>query len=123
MRIWIMGDSWGDEWGSGSMQGAKPSESLSHTLATEFDCAVINLCRGGIGNGLALDILKRAISKGETAPTHVIQFWTEPLRDWNKYYKNTDELCMKELLQIYTIRAWVLQWLPPRLTHWLVTGR
>ena len=56
-----MGDSWGDEWGSGSMQGAKPSESLSHTLATEFDCAVINLCRGGIGNGMALDILKRAI--------------------------------------------------------------
>ena len=91
MRIWIMGDSWGDEWGSGSMQGAKPSESLSHTLATEFDCAVINLCRGGIGNGMALDILKRAISKGETAPTHVIQFWTEPLRDWNKYYDVPDK--------------------------------
>lgn len=86
MRIWIMGDSWGDEWGSGSMQGAKPSQSLSHTLHKTFDCEVINLCRGGIGNGYALDILKRAISKGETAPTHVIQFWTEPMRDWGKYF-------------------------------------
>ena len=42
---------------------------------------------------------------------------------WRLWHKNTDELCMKELLQIYTIRAWILQWLPPRITHWLVTGQ
>jgi hypothetical protein len=87
MRIWIMGDSWGDEWGTYSMQGAKPSESLSGTLHKTFDCEVINLCRGGIGNDYALTILKTAINKGETAPTHVIQFWTEPLRDWGKYFQ------------------------------------
>ena len=91
MRIWIMGDSWGDEWGTYSMQGAKPSESLSGTLHKTFDCEVINLCRGGIGNDYALTILKTAINKGETAPTHVIQFWTEPLRDWNKYYNVPDK--------------------------------
>ena len=41
---------------------------------------------------------------------------------WSLWHKNCDRLLMKELLQIYRIRAWVLQWLPPRLTHWLVTG-
>lgn len=38
-------------------------------------------------------------------------------------YKNTDSYVMKELVMIYTIRAWILQLLPPRLTHWLVIGK
>ena len=37
--------------------------------------------------------------------------------------KNTDSYVMKELVMIYTIRAWILQLLPPRLTHWLVIGK
>ena len=42
---------------------------------------------------------------------------------WRIFHKNIDILLMKELLQLYTIRAWVLQWLPPRFTHWLITGK
>tara|TARA_B100000941_G_C28417524_1_gene506949 strand:+ start:775 stop:1020 length:246 start_codon:yes stop_codon:yes gene_type:complete len=42
---------------------------------------------------------------------------------FRKRYKNTDSYVMKELVMIYSIRASVLQWLPPRLTHWLVIGK
>ena len=42
---------------------------------------------------------------------------------FRRRYKNIDRYVMKELVMIYRIRAFVLQWLPPRLTHWLVTGK
>ena len=93
-RIWIIGDSWGDEWGTFSMQGCKPSEGLQHTLAQRLGLHsqdVVNLCRGGIGNDYALRIIETAIIKGEHPPTHIIQFWTEALRDWYKDYDTKDK--------------------------------
>ena len=51
-----------------------------------------------------------------------IRFTQSAFPYWSLWHKNVDELGMKELVQIYKLRAWVLQWLPPRLTHWLITG-
>ena len=42
---------------------------------------------------------------------------------WRKWHKDVDVLLMKELLQIYSIRAWCLQWFPPRFVHWLIVGK
>ena len=94
IRVWIIGDSWGDEWGTLTMQGCKPSQGLQHSIAQRLGIHsqdVVNLCRGGIGNDYALKIIETAISKGEHPPTHIIQFWTEAMRDWFKYYDTEDQ--------------------------------
>ena len=90
-KVWLIGDSWGDAWGTLAMQGVKPSQGLEYTIAQRLGIHsqdVVNLCRGGIGNDYALTIVKGAIRKGERPPTHIIQFWTEPLRDWSNYYSD-----------------------------------
>ena len=39
---------------------------------------------------------------------------------WRIRHKNKDLLSMKELVHIYSIRAFIMQWLSPRFTYWLV---
>ena len=33
IKVWIIGDSWGDAWGTLAMQGVKPSQGLEYTIA------------------------------------------------------------------------------------------
>jgi hypothetical protein len=51
-----------------------------------------------------------------------VRFTQSSYPTWSVWHKNADELLMKELVQIYSIRAWIFQWLPPRLVHWMVIG-
>ena len=32
-KVWLIGDSWGDAWGTLAMQGVKPSQGLEYTIA------------------------------------------------------------------------------------------
>tara|TARA_B100000989_G_scaffold282579_1_gene247767 strand:+ start:7008 stop:7250 length:243 start_codon:yes stop_codon:yes gene_type:complete len=40
---------------------------------------------------------------------------------WRLTYKNLDILTAKELYNVYKLRAWFLRFLPPKVTHWLMT--
>ena len=51
-----------------------------------------------------------------------VKFTQSEYPSWSLSHNNIDEYGMKELLQIYTLRARLLQWLPPKITHWLVVG-
>tara|TARA_B100000989_G_C19441662_1_gene427616 strand:- start:668 stop:922 length:255 start_codon:yes stop_codon:yes gene_type:complete len=42
---------------------------------------------------------------------------------WRLAYKNLDDLTAKELYNVYKIRCWLLQFIPPRICYWLVIGK
>ena len=41
---------------------------------------------------------------------------------WKRWHKNADIYVMKEILFMYKVRAWILQFTPPRVSYWIVTG-
>ena len=42
---------------------------------------------------------------------------------WRQWHRNVDIYVMKELVLRYSIRAWLLQWFSPRVSHWIITGK
>ena len=42
---------------------------------------------------------------------------------WRRWHNNVDIYVMKELVLRYKLRAWLLQFTSPRVSHFIVTGR
>jgi len=79
--IWIIGDSWGDEWCCKTGYGVAPDKGFQYQFEKEGH-RVKNLSQGGRSNTFSFRTASIALEKGAEPPTHIIQFWTEPLRDF-----------------------------------------
>jgi len=78
--IWILGDSWGDDWGCpGTAFGVNPDKGFTHQFEQQH--RVRNLARAGKGNKFSLSLAEDAFKAGASPPSHIIQFWTECFRD------------------------------------------
>ena len=42
---------------------------------------------------------------------------------WRRWHNNVDVYVMKELVLRYKLRAWLLKFTSPRVSHWIITGR
>ena len=51
-----------------------------------------------------------------------ITFLSTEYPEWRIWHKNVDNLKCKELLFMYKLRSYLLRLLPPKITHWLVSG-
>jgi len=80
--IWILGDSWGDDWGCpGTAFGISPDKAFTYQFEQQH--RVSNLARAGKGNKFSLSLAESAFNAGAEPPSHIIQFWTDCFRDVN----------------------------------------
>jgi len=78
--IWILGDSWGDDWGCpGTAFGVSPDKAFTYQFEQKH--RVRNLARAGKGNKFSLSLAEDAFNAGAEPPSHIIQFWTDCFRD------------------------------------------
>lgn len=82
--IWILGDSWGDTWGTYGGSEIAPDIGFEHQFE-RLGHRVVCLARAGMSNFTTRKNAETAMAKGAKPPTHIIQFWTEALRDLNTY--------------------------------------
>ena len=127
--IWILGDSWGDTWGTHGGSEIAPDIGFEHQFEKnghKIKC----LARAGMSNRTTRKIAETALNKGAQPPTHVIQFWTEPLRDlnlcktfdqfgvntmWNFHSLNKD-ITEYEMTSLYQLKTKM------KNSHWALIG-
>ena len=51
-----------------------------------------------------------------------ITFLSTEYPEWRIWHKNVDNLKCRELLFMYKLRSYLFRLLPPKITHWLITG-
>ena len=51
-----------------------------------------------------------------------ITFLSTEYPEWRIWHKNVDNLKCKELLYMYKLRSYLFRLLPPKITHWLISG-
>ena len=52
-----------------------------------------------------------------------VSFQSSAWPRWKRWHNNVDIYVSRELVLRYSVRAWMLQWLSPRISHWIITGR
>ena len=51
-----------------------------------------------------------------------ITFLSTEYPEWRIWHKNVDNLKCRELLFMYKLRSYLFRLLPPKITHWLISG-
>jgi hypothetical protein len=121
--IWILGDSWGDEWGTMTAPECPPDAGFTYQFELQGH-KIKTLAVAGKSNEYTLNIAKSALSRGAQPPTHVIQFWTEPLRDLNRELF-TGTWRLSELIDSYTKKNLNYAYEVKQLAnnpHWAIIG-
>ena len=65
----------------------------------------------------------RVLKDTEKEDCYDVSLQSSAFPRWKRWHRNVDSYLMKELVWRYSIRAWIWQWLPPRVSHFIVTGR
>ena len=68
-------------------------------------------------------ITVRVLKNTNKEDSYDVMFQSSAWPRWRRWHKNVDIYVMKELVLIYKIRAWLLQFTTPRVSHWIITGR
>ena len=68
-------------------------------------------------------ITVRVLKNTNKEDSYDVMFQSSAWPRWRRWHKNVDIYVMKELVFIYKIRAWLLQFTTPRVSHWIITGR
>lgn len=122
-RIWIIGDSWGDD--LSTALDVPPDRAIT-SYFTSKKYEIFNCARAGISNDSAMRYAEQAAARGAELPTHVIHFWTEPLRDfpWDKASPEKQYNLKKETLKLEKKQSDQLLNLKKKLNnpHWALIG-
>ena len=68
-------------------------------------------------------ITVRVLKNTNKEDSYDVMFQSSAWPRWRRWHKNVDIYVMKELVFIYKIRAWLLQFTTSRVSHWIITGR
>ena len=68
-------------------------------------------------------ITVRVLKNTNKEDSYDVMFQSSAWPRWRRWHKNVDMYVMKELVTIYKLRAWLLQFTSPRVSHWIITGR
>ena len=66
---------------------------------------------------ISVRVLKDTVKKD----CYDVSFQSSAWPRWKRWHRNADIYVAKELVLRYTIRAWILQWFSPRVSHWIIT--
>jgi len=122
--IWILGDSWGDEWGTMTAPNQSPDKGFAYQFEMQGH-TVVNLSRAGQSNQFTLNIAMSALERGAQSPTHIIQFWTEPLRSLNPNQVTQKKWTLDPLIKSLTTKDLAFAKKVKTLAkdpHWAIIG-
>ena len=127
--IWIFGDSWGDTWGTYGGPEIAPDIGFEHQFEKQGH-KIRCLAVAGTSNRNSLQIAQQVLDKGAKPPTHVIQFWTEPLRDFH-YCKEKNLFDVNRKWKFYDLNNSITEYLINKTKkvkqkmgnpHWAIIG-